>query len=244
MKDTLVIQSHRSPLPFAWLDSCIESVSDWARQRAFDYRFLGDEIFAALEPGLLDKTRSCTAMASDIARLHALRRNLDAGYRRVVWLDADFLIFAPEDFSLPEADFAVGRQIWVQPGERGRPRVYRGVHNALLMFTRGNALLEFYLVTAERLLHLNQGSMPPQFVGPKLLTALHNIARFPVMETAAMLSPMVIRDLLKGGGDALDLWRAESPEPAAGANLCSSLTAREGIEPADMNRLIDLLCAR
>jgi hypothetical protein len=241
MKDTLVIQSHCRPLPFEWLETCIESVAGWARQNAFDYRFLGDEIFDALRSDLRDKILSCPPMASDIVRLHALHHGLEEGYCRVVWLDADFLVFAADDFGLPEDDFAVGRQVWVQPGERGRPRVYRGVHNAFLMFARGNALLEFYLATAERLLRLNRGSVPPQFVGPKLLTALHNIARFPVMESAAMLSPMVIRDLLQGGGDALELWRAESPAPAAGANLCSSLTAREGFGTSDMTRLIRLL---
>lgn len=241
MTDTLVIQSHRSPLPFDWLEICIESVSGWARQYGFDYRFLGDEIFEALDPDLYEKTASCPAMASDLARLHALRQALDAGYRRSIWLDADFLVFAPDDFRLPDADFVVGRQIWVQPDKHGRPRVYRGVHNALLMFARGNAMLDFYLATAERLVRLNRGSVPPQFVGPKLLTALHNIARFPVMESATMLSPAVMRDLLRGGGDALRRWRDESPEPAAGANMCSSLTEREGFEATDMKRLIDTL---
>jgi hypothetical protein len=219
----------------------MESVSGWARQNGFDYRFLGDEIFDLLDGDLRDKLGPRTAIASDLARLHALRQGLEQGYRRVAWLDADFLVFAPREFRLPETDFAVGRQVWVQPGERGRPRVYRGVHNAFLMFARANSMLDFYTATAARLLRLNQGGMPAQFIGPKLLSALHNIASFPVMESAAMLSPLVIRDVLDGGGAALDLLLAESPQSPAGANLCSSLTAAEGLADADMNRLIDLL---
>ena len=243
MKDTLVVQSQRSPLPFAWLESCIDSVSAWSRDNGFDYRFIGDEIFELLARDLRDKLAQRTAIASDLARLQALRQGLEQGYRRVVWLDADFLVFAPREFRLPEADFAVGRQIWVQADERGRPRVYRGVHNAFLMFMRGNPMLDFYTDTAARLLRRNSGGMPPQFVGPKLLTALHNIAGFPVMESAAMLSPLVIRDLLDGGGDALDLMLAESRQPPAGANLCSSLTEDENLADTEMNRLIDRLLA-
>jgi hypothetical protein len=109
------------------------------------------------------------------------------------------------------------------------------------MFRQGNHFLDFYTDTAERLLGLNQGRMPPQFIGPKLLTALHNIALCPVMETAGMLSPTVIRDLLAGGGKALDLFHQKSPVALAGANLSSSLTEREGITTAQMEALMQRL---
>ena len=52
--------------------------------------------------------------------------------------------------------------------------------------------------------------MPAQFIGPKLLTALHNIALFPVVETASMLSPAEIRDLLAGEVQSLDLFKQKS----------------------------------
>jgi hypothetical protein len=86
--------------------------------------------------------------------------------------------------------------------------------------------------------------MPPQFIGPKLLTALHNIAFCPVMESAGMLSPAVIRDLLAGEGKALDLFYQKSPVALAGANLSSSLTAGEGLTNADIETLIQLLLSR
>ena len=89
---------------------------------------------------------------------------------------------------------------------------------------------------------MNQGSMPPPFIGPKLLTALHNIVQCPVLETAGMLSPLVIRDLLQGGGKALDLFFRKSPVEIYGANLSASLVAKEGFSEGDMNRLIELLC--
>ena len=224
----LVIQSHRDPLPCDWMRTCMRSVESWTRARGFEYRFLGDELFAPLAPDLIEKTARQRVIATDLARLAWLRQGLDAGADCVIWFDADFLIFRPDDFKLPDTDCAVGRETWVQRDPRGRWRVYPKVHNAFLMFRRDNHLLDFYRATAERLVRGNAGRMPPQFVGPKLLGALHNIARLPVLETAGMLSPDVVDDIIAGGGPALDLFRARSPEPIQAANLCASLCGGRG----------------
>ena len=243
MPATLVIQSHRQPLPYAWLQRCLDSVSRWARTNGYDYRFLGDELLASMPPELLDKVGSQRVIATDLARLIALRRGLDEGYDCVVWCDADFLVFDAARFVLPPVEFALGREVWIQADARRRPRAYVKVHNALLMFRRGNSFLDFYHATAERLLRLNDGRMPPQFLGPKLLTAIHNIAQCPVMESAAMLSPMVMRERLAGQGDALTLFRQKSPQVPAGANLSSSLAQRAGLGDREMDALIGILLA-
>lgn len=244
MTSTLVIQSHRSPLPFGWLQACIESVADWSQFNHYQYRFIGDEIFDRVGNDLLQKIGAQTVIATDLARLRVLQQGLAEGFERVVWCDADFLIFRPRDFILPDEEFAFGYEVWVQWHDRARLRAYPKLHNAFMMFRRGNACLDFYLDTAERLLKLNQGGMPPQFIGPKLLTALHNIARFPVMETAGMLSPLVMRDLIDGEGEALQLFREKSPVTLAGANLSSSLTAAEGFTEAEMQSLIQQLLSK
>ena len=241
MSTTLVIQSHRLPLPCGWLQPCLDSVASWAQVNGYDYRFVDDRIFDQLEPGLVEKTREQPVITSDLARLRSLQQGLGEGYNCVIWCDADFLIFKADEFILPETDFALGREVWVQPEESGRLRAYVKIHNAFMMFRQGNHLLDFYAATAERLLNLNQGRMPPQFIGPKLLTALHNIACFPVMEAAGMLSPTVMRDLLAGGGNALDLFHAKSTTRLAGANLSNSLTEREGISEVQMGALIQRL---
>ena len=241
MPDTLVIQSHRNPLPHAWLQRCLDSVADWARSNAYHYRFLGDEMFAALDQDLLERTATQRVITSDLARLVSLQQGRVEGYDCVVWCDADFLIFDPDAFTLPPGSYALGREVWVQRDQQLRLRAYVKVHNALLMFRRDNPFLDFYRDTAERLVRINRGTMAPQFIGPKWLTAIHNIALCPVMETAAMLSPLVIRDCLDGDGEALQLFRQKSAFAAAGANLSSSLCAAEGLTEADMKRLIDLL---
>ncbi len=238
MSAILVIQSHRDPLPFEWLRTCLESVAGWAHANRFDYRFIGDQIFDLLTPALLEKVSEQPVIASDLARLKGLQRGLAEGYDCVIWCDADFLIFDPEQFILPDSDFVLGREVWVQQDESGKLKSYTKVHNAFLMFRRGNHFLDFYSDTAERLLELNQGRMSPQYIGPKLLSALHNIAQCPVMEVAGMLSPLVMRDLIAGQGDALELFIEKSHRALAGANLSSSLTEREGFTEVEMETLI------
>ena len=241
MRSTLVIQSHRFPLPYRWLERCLDSVRDWCAMNGYEYRFTGDELFDCLPESIREKTRGQTVIATDLARLLTLQDALNSGYETVVWMDADVLVSDPSKFVLPDQSYAVGREVWVQHDKHGRLKSYKKVHNAFLMFLQGNSFLDFYADTAERLLALNKGPVPPQFIGPKLLTALHNVAGLPVLESAGMLSPMVIRDILAGEGPALDLFIADSPQPVAAANLCVSSCDRDELSDTEMERLIDIM---
>ena len=214
----------------------------WAGAAGFDYRYLGDELFDPIPDRLRERVREQPVVASDLARLLALRNALEDGHDAAVWCDADFLIFSPERLTLPAAPYAVGREVWIEERGAGRtPRARVKVHNAFLLFRRGNAFLEFCIDAVERLLGAHPGPYPPQFVGPKLLTALHNIVGFPVVERAGMLSPPVIRDLLEGGGPCLELFRQRSPEPVAGVNLCSSLAGGREVSDAEVREAIEVL---
>lgn len=241
INDTLVIQSHRSPLPYHWISRCLGSVRDWCELNGYEYRFLDDEIFDHLPAELLDKKSYQRIVATDLARLLVLKEALAIDYDTVVWLDADFLIFSPSEFIMPDQPYAVGREVWVQNDRDGKLKVYKKVHNAFLMFRRGNGFLDFYTETAARLLSLNKGAVPPQFIGPKLLTALHNVAILPVMESAGMLSPEVIRDIIQGHGSALDKFVQHSEKPLAGVNLCVSSCEKEQVSEVEMEQVVTIL---
>ena len=182
-------------------------------------------MFAYVSDEILEKTKFQRVIATDLARLKALQYYLKDGYNTVVWCDADFLIFTLENFKLPNETYAVGREVWIQQNKKNINKLAAKikVHNAFMMFCQGNSFLDFYADTAERLLLDNNGNMSPQFIGPKLLTALHNVAQCPVLEAAGMLSPLVIQDIANQGGPALELFIKKSPQPIAAANLCSSL---------------------
>ena len=241
MSNTLVIQSHRWPLPYSWLGSCLVSVRRWCEQNQFEYQFLGDELFESIPAELRQKLNQQPVIAADLARLKVLQDALNRGYETVVWLDADFLIFDPENFVLPDEPCAVGREVWVQHDKQGGLKVYKKVHNAFLMFRQGNSFLPFYAETAERLLRKNEGGMPAQFIGPKLLTALHNVVQLPVMESAAMLSPLVVKDIIAGDGNALQLYNKHAGQDVAGANLCLSSCRQDEVSVAEMEQLISIL---
>ena len=241
MSGTLVIQSHRQPLPFKWLDNCLESVRSWSQSNGFDYRFYNDDLFQIVDDDIRTKLAERPVILSDIARLRALQQGLKEGYQRVVWCDADFLIFAPQNFILPQVDYALGREHWIQATETGRLRCYSKVHNAFMLFRQGNSFLNFYCDSAESLVRHNTGSMPAQFVGPKWLTAIHNLTGCPLMEEAAMFSPLVMRDLLCNGGPALALLMKRSENLPAAANLCASLSEKENFSEIQMLDLASLL---
>ncbi len=243
MTNTIVLQSHTQPLPATWLQSCIDSVKSWAKKNAYAYKFYDDELFNFIDPSLFTKLDAQRVIASDLARLYLLQHYLEQGYHTVIWCDADFLIFSQDNFTLTETEFALGREVWIQQNSDSDKKLIckRKVHNAFLMFRQNNAFLQFYINTALRLLELNTGSMSPQFIGPKLLTALHNIAQFPVNETAGMLSPLVIKDIIHGQGPALDLFLVNSHHPIYAANLCSSLSQQGLVTDDEMIKCINKL---
>ena len=240
MSSTIVIQSHRSPLPWPWIETCLATVRDWSMRNSYQYRFIGDELFEYVTGPVQKKTECRPVVRSDLARLLVLRDALQE-FERVVWLDADFLIFDAASFVLPETSYAVGREVWVQHNHQNKIKTYKKVHNALLMFCRGNSFLNFYIDTAQRMLLDNSGTIPAQFIGPKLLTALHNVALLPVMETAGMLSPLVILDILSGHGPALAAFNAKSPRTIAGANLCISSCENNALSAVQVEQVIQVL---
>jgi hypothetical protein len=238
---TVVIQSHKTPLPQGWIRSCLTSVQTWAQLHAFDYRFIGDEIFDLLDQELMDRTAQQKVVATDLARLRCLQQGLIEGYERVIWCDADFLVFTPEQLIPPTSNYALGREVWIQKDASSRLRVYKKVHNAFMVFCRNNTFLDFYAESAEKLIRANTGALVPQFIGPKWLSAIHNIAMCPVQENAGMSSPEVSRALANNGGEALDLLKENSPCPPAGLNLCSSLANTSDSAGFDMQQVIDQL---
>jgi len=239
-----VFQSHRSPLPHAWLQNCLASVKAWAESRHYDYRFVGDELFAVLPDDIRLRQDLSPVIRSDLARLR-FAESLLKDYQTVIWLDADTLVLSVEGLSPPEQLCSVGRENWIQMDAKGRLRNYRKVHNAAMVFHRDGSLLPFYADSAERLLRANRAGMPAQFIGPKLLSALHNTVQLPVWESAAMMSPLVGLDLLgKGEGRALSMWHNAHQDNIAAVNLCSSSCARGDLSDAEMANIIDVLQAK
>lgn len=226
----VVCQSFRSDDVPAWLDVCLGSVCAWADACAFDRQLTGDDILDLLPSSYRARAAGRWPVLTDLGRLYLLRRHLADGAKRALWLDADVLVFAPDAFQLPDdVDYAFGREIWVQ-GQGHAPKVRKNVHNAAILMTPENPVLEFYIHACEKIMDRmdpRTGQFPNQIVGPKLLTSWHNAIGFPLMENVGMLSPLVVRDVVDGGGAALDALRRNLAEPLCAANLCASMVGAE-----------------
>lgn len=224
MSGTLVLQSfHARPWPEI-IETCIAGTRSWAARHGYAHEFIGDEITDLLPPLYREKCHGRWPVMTDLARLLLMRNRLQTGVDRVIWIDADVLIFAPDLFVIdPDLDHAVGREIWVSRNDDGRWRVRRHVHNAVLSFNAGAPALDFLIHATRRVVERLERPVSPQIAGPKLLSTLHNLVDFPVLEVAGMLSPPVLADLIAGDGPALRRQIQARRKPMAAANLCHSL---------------------
>lgn len=225
-----VIQSFRSDTQPDWMKICLQSVQRWSHQQGYAYEFCDDSMFDRVAPELRRKVGLRTAMLSDLARL--LWANEVLCTERVdwvLWLDADTLIFAPEGLSLQTGvDAVFGQEWWPQRDEGGKLRIYRNVHNAYCAFPKDGRVLPFLIYACERLLRqADIQRVPAQFIGPKLLTSLHNRIGFDLDPRFGAISPLLAQTL---AGDqplhgAVHALASGAPRPQVyAANLCASLT--------------------
>ncbi len=250
--NTIVLQSQARERLEGWQGRCCESVRSWAEVKGFAYRFEADELFGRVPAELRRCFAEQPAVLADLARLQWLKDVLSEGFARAIWVDADVLLF--RDFDLAGPGDYLGREVWIQ-GDLRRPRSFRKVHNAWLQFHRDSVFLPYYIDRASALLQRAKPPVVPQFIGPKLLTAWHNIAAFNVEERIGMSSPLVTRELLgllrDGPGTdtpALRLLADGHRQGLCGLNLCASYENRteDGVHhgPADYDELIDGLLAQ
>ena len=243
---TIVLQSFRTTgVPDA-IARCLRSVEDWARQRGYAYRFIDDSLFDDVPDWFRDKVAGDLLPMSDIARLQWMQRLLDDGCDRVIWLDADVLVFDPDRFIIDiESEYAVGREIWVRRGGRDRLLVTAGLHNAALVFCRANSFLDFYRHACEAIVAGATAAILSHQIGPDLLNRFADIIGDRVTPDVALFSPLVMSNIAKGGGRAIAAHGEAFAGPIRAANLCLSFLRRESsgvvIDEGVLNRAVDRL---
>lgn len=240
---TIVYQSVSPANIPSWLQTCLDSVRAWCNQQQWEYALIGDEIFSLLPRWYWQKTYHRKMIATDLGRLLLARQFLQEGYDRAIWLDADVLIFVPEwlKISITE-EYAFGLEVWVQY-KNNTLKAYPKVHNAVCVFCQENSFLDFYIHACQRIIKNYQGTeMVPQLVGPKFLTLLHNTMQLPLIREVAMFSPLVLQDILNGGGSALKLHQQTQNSPIYAANLSASLVEKQaGLKERDYEQVTNIL---
>lgn len=210
MKMTIVLQSFRRHDVPEWMSRCLTSVREWAASSGFAYECLDDAFFDLAPAWVRTRCGPEIFPVTDIARLHYLQQMLAQGYQRVIWIDADVLIFKPEALRLQCQDGATFCEEWVsRVDEAGGLHIQPpGINNAVMVFEQNNPILPFYLHAAETRLR----RLPPQApisrteIGPPLLHQLASVVPLACNQHIGLFNPWIMEAIAE-------------PTPATSARL-------------------------
>lgn len=235
----LVLQSEKPPPRAEWRRACLASVRSWAAAQGYEYRFIGDELFDPIPDNLRQACQgACRGVVlplTDIGRLLWLQNLLDDGWDRVIWLDADILIFDP---GLRIEAEAVGREIWISKGLRDGFRAAESVNNCVLSMSARSPLLTRLLNATLAEAEAFRSPPHPRALGPDLFRRLHAAQPLPLAPDIAMASPPMVAGLADGDPAALAAHHAFWRGPVRAANLCSSLIEDDGRALQAVQRLL------
>jgi hypothetical protein len=226
--NTIVIQTFRNHNIPAWIQRCLDSVQKWAGLHEHDYLLAGDEFYDLCGPEYLARGSKNPMAITDLARLVATRQRLDAGYQRVIWMDADVFVFDPKNlvFDYPAGSlstgYAFGRDVWLY---RDPARVIRvsppRPHNALTFFTQDAADLDM-LITLIRHIDAKRQIESNYQIGVRLLGGLQYSLMFPTFSHVGMFSPTLLHALVKRDKKLLQFYGRAYRYQACAGNLCLS----------------------
>ena len=227
--DTIVIQTFRKHAIPTWTQRCLDSVQNWARLKEHDYSLAGDEFYDLCGSEYLTRGSKNPQAITNLARLVATRQRLDAGYQRVIWMDADVFVFDPAklvfEFSAESltTGYAFGREVWVSRDPSDVAQVTRPrAHNAAMLFTPSAVDLDM-LITLIRHIVAKRQIVANFQIGVHLLRGLQYSLMFPTFSHVGMFSPVLLRALAEHDEKVLQLYGRAYRYQAYAGNLCLSL---------------------
>lgn len=239
---TLILQSYRTENVAPWIRSCLTSVKSWASDNNYRYEFIDDQLFDHAPQWVRQRCRNLVLPITDIARLYLIKDRLaQAGIKRVVWVDADVMVFSPEDFFLnPAFNYALSSELWVSITQGGSIRITPKINNSVMFFTRQQPVLDFFIFAAEEVIrYLPENQITSLSAGTALLSRLSSVLPMNIIASTATFSPPVITDIAQGKGPMLAALQSRLKHKIAAANLCSSLTDQEVYGVTLQNSLIE-----
>lgn len=223
MPPTLVVQSYRRHDVPAWIARCIVSVRSWAAHAGFAHELVDDTLFELLPGWFRERCGAELLPQTDVARLLLIRERLRAGAGRVIWLDADVLVFAPARLRLePIGGYAFCAESWIERTADGGVLASRRINNAAMVMEAGNPMLDFYLHAC-----LENAARRPVIgkldFGPQLLGQIARVLPLASITSVGMVSPLLGVELARGGGPVCAAFALACGQPIGAANLCASL---------------------
>ena len=235
---TIVLQSFRTHEVPPWIATCMASVRAWATSAGWDYECMDDAFFALAPDWTRWRCKENIYAVTDISRLVWARSRLEETWERVIWADADMLVFAPQDLQIAEGIcHGFAGELFLHVDGHGKTTPTHGINNALMAFERGDPILGAYLEACYQCLRaLPPGPVPRTALGPALLTRFAAAHPLTTIERIGLFSLTIMQQIADGGGPLTHEYLARSPYPPAAANLChfqrNALTAdmRPGLD--------------
>lgn len=219
---TLIFQSYRTHDVPDWISLCLKSVQEWTANQGFEYRFIDDRLFDYAPSWYRLKVQDNVQLVSDLSRLILAQEFLQEGYERVIWMDADLLVFDPENFHIPTTKgFSFCREVWSDRDLAGKEVFFEKVNNSVSVFCRDEHFLDFYVDACLTIVR-EAAAVTPVLVGTEFLTTLHGIYPFPLLQQVGILSPALVDALLHKKTGFIAAYLENQGTPVVAANLCGS----------------------
>lgn len=221
---TVVIQSFRENDVPGWISQCMNSVKLWAEGNDYAYLWMNDDFFDFASVVERDHCESNIYALTDICRLRWIEKLFLEGVSRVIWVDADVLVFSPNLVSLNHMEGSgFASELFMKPRKyiRGNFIMSHGHNNAFMFFDKGSAVFKQYHDLAETLLlsHLG-GEIPRTVIGPSLLNQMHTIEPLNSIGGVGLFTPNFMRDISVGGSELTETYLTEHSTRLGAANLC------------------------
>lgn len=222
---TVVVQSFRTHDVPGWIQDCIRTVKAWAEQSGFAYKMTGDEFLELPPAWYREKAAQHITVVTDLARLLLVRQCFTEGFDRVIWIDADMVIFSPGLLSIdPELSFGYCREVWVERIDPDRVDISPKINNAACLF-RNNAPARAHLNEYMNACLSIVANVPRiedhTEVGTRYLTSMHSQSPLAILTGFGLLSPAMIYALLNSEHELLMQFMKSQGGPIYAANLCN-----------------------
>ncbi|HEY1921302.1 MAG TPA: hypothetical protein VGG44_00940 [Tepidisphaeraceae bacterium] len=237
---TVVFQSFRTHDVPEWINRCTASVREWAAGQAFEYKFIDDRLFDYVPDTYRAKITN-KIILSDIARLLVSKELLGQGYQRTIWVDADILVFDPDNWQIPtEHDYYFCHEMMpVNKTPQGFQFDVRA-NNSVSVFSAGNQFQDFYIDSCRKILDQEQVS-DHWGLGTHFLSWVRRAYPMPLMHNIGMFYPPLLKDIMRGSAEVMPWYIRAQKVPLVAANLCASL--RDAPSPPatiidDVNKIV------
>ena len=244
---TAVLQSFRRDDVPDWIEQCMATVRAWAYQSQFAYRWIGDDLLAMTPKWFRKKAGKYKTVVTDLGRLLFARQCLQEGFARVLWIDADVLIFNPGCLKLdPGLSYAYSREAWIWKDVKGRVNASLKVNNSACLFRNdslGRADLDEYIAACLSIIQQSDSVRDHTLVGTKYLTSRNKQSRLPTLRGFGILSPTMMRAVLGPDSEILERFKELHDGPLYGANLCNFFrdASHRGIADAAYSDVVQVL---